>query len=274
MSRDRDLSQRTIWLAGLAVAAGAGVATAHGLYEVARSAEVPAGVAWLYPLITDGLALVAYASTARLTGSGRRYAAGIVILAAGLSGLAQAVYLAGGIGVVEPATLRFGVGYWPAVACALVEHLVHLVGRRPAEPAVSHPAKEGDVAAGQAVGQATVVGQASRPDVGQAGPGESATVERPAGVRAAVAGGSLSPRDRARATAIVHRDAHSGTWPTTRELAALAEVSRDIAGQVLRSLKALSGAPSIASTLRESSTPSTAQSSNGHRTEPPHELVQ
>ena len=57
-----------IWLPGLAVAVGAAVATAHGLFEVALAARVPAGIAWLYPLITDGLALVAYAATARLRG--------------------------------------------------------------------------------------------------------------------------------------------------------------------------------------------------------------
>ena len=85
------------WTAGLAVALGAGVATAHGLYQVAAASGVPHAVAWLYPLITDGLALVAYAATARLHSTGRRYAAIVVVGAAGLSGLAQAVYLAGGI---------------------------------------------------------------------------------------------------------------------------------------------------------------------------------
>jgi hypothetical protein len=90
-------SKRPIITAALTVAAGAGVATAHGLYQVAASAHVAAPIAWLYPLITDGLALVAYAAAARLHDGGRRYAAGIVILAAGLSGLAQAVYLAGGL---------------------------------------------------------------------------------------------------------------------------------------------------------------------------------
>jgi hypothetical protein len=44
------------------------------LYEVAVAAAVPVGNAWLYRLITDGLALVAYGATSRLTGSGARYA--------------------------------------------------------------------------------------------------------------------------------------------------------------------------------------------------------
>src|SRR3954452_24824465 len=85
-----------IWLPGLAVAVGAAVATAHGLFEVALAAQVPAGIAWLYPLITDGLPLFPYAAPARLTGGPARYAWSVVVLAAGLSGLAQAVYLAGG----------------------------------------------------------------------------------------------------------------------------------------------------------------------------------
>jgi len=63
-----------IWLPGLAVALGAAIATAHGLYEVAVAARVSAAIAWLYPLITDGLALVAYAATVnadeRLTSTG------------------------------------------------------------------------------------------------------------------------------------------------------------------------------------------------------------
>src|SRR5438105_13886695 len=42
-----------VWLAGLLVAVGAGVATAHGLYEVALAAGVPRVLAWLYPIITD-----------------------------------------------------------------------------------------------------------------------------------------------------------------------------------------------------------------------------
>ena len=132
--------QRATWTAGLVVAAGAGVATADGLFRVAAAAQVPTAIGWLYPLITDGLALVAYAATRRLTTSGRRYAAAVVVLAAGLSALAQAVYLAGGIGrsVSAPVALRFGVGAWPAIAAALTAHLLHLIATTPtAHPGLS-----------------------------------------------------------------------------------------------------------------------------------------
>ena len=88
--RSRRAARATLWLPGLAVALGAAAATAHGLYQVALAAAVPAGIAWLYPLITDGLALVAYSATNQLTGSAARYAWAVVITAAGLSGLAQA----------------------------------------------------------------------------------------------------------------------------------------------------------------------------------------
>jgi hypothetical protein len=109
-------ARATLWLPGLAVALGAAVATAHGLYEIALAAAVPAGIARLYPLITDGLALVAYGATSRLTGSAARYAWAVVVTAAGLSGLAQAVYLASGSTLDASPTLRFGIGAWPAVA--------------------------------------------------------------------------------------------------------------------------------------------------------------
>ncbi len=140
-----------VWVAGLIVALGAGVATAHGLYEVALAAGTPRLLAWLYPLITDGLALVAYAATTRLTESGRRYAWTIVVIAAGLSGLTQASYLAGGVATAPP-PLRFAIGAWPAIAAAVVAHLLYLLGtdHSPAQ----HPAEPSD--AGAAVAAAPV----------------------------------------------------------------------------------------------------------------------
>src|SRR3954452_22693305 len=116
-----------LWLPGLAVALGAAIATAHGLFEVAVAARVPTGIAWLYPLITDGLALVAYSGTARLRDGAARYAWSVVVTAAGLSGLAQAAHLAGGPAVEVAPALRFGVGAWPAVAAAVVAHLLYLL---------------------------------------------------------------------------------------------------------------------------------------------------
>ncbi len=122
------------------VAVGAVVATAHGCYEVAVASRVPEGIAPVYPVITDGLALVAYAATSRFTGAARRYAWSVVVVAAGLSGLAQATYLAGGV-ETAPAGLRFGVGAWPAVAAAIVAHLVYLlaVEARPAAARTPQP---------------------------------------------------------------------------------------------------------------------------------------
>lgn len=100
-------------------------ATAHGLFEVARAAGVPWPIACTYPVITDGLALVAYAGTNQLGRAGRAYAWAVLVIAAGLSGLAQAVYL-GGLHVV-PDPVRYGAGAWPAVAAAVAAHLCHLL---------------------------------------------------------------------------------------------------------------------------------------------------
>jgi hypothetical protein len=116
-----------LWWAVLGVAVCGVVATAHGLYEVALGCTVPAGISALYVPITDGLALVAYAATDRLRGAARVYAWTVVLVAAGLSGLAQAVML-GGLGE-PPVQLRYGVGAWPAVAVAVAAHLLWLVGR-------------------------------------------------------------------------------------------------------------------------------------------------
>ncbi len=118
----------------LVVAACAVAATAHGGYEVAVACQVGRESAWLYPVITDGLALVAYASTHRLRAGACRYAWAVVVGAAALSGLAQAVYLASGPALVTSAALRFGVGAWPAVAGAVTAHLVYLLARRSAPP--------------------------------------------------------------------------------------------------------------------------------------------
>ncbi|GAY12611.1 DUF2637 domain-containing protein [Pseudonocardia sp. N23] len=148
-------SRWVLWLPGLIVALGAAAATAHGLFEVAVAARVPTPIAWIYPLITDGLAVVAYTATARLTGSARGYAWAVVVLSAGLSGLAQAVFLASdlppvgpagvgepGGGLAVPGALRFGIGAWPAIAAALAAHLLHLLAAAPDSSATALAAEE------------------------------------------------------------------------------------------------------------------------------------
>ncbi|BBG03925.1 MULTISPECIES: hypothetical protein [Pseudonocardia] len=256
-------SRVALWLPGLAVAIGAAVATAHGLFEVAVAARVPVGVAWIYPLITDGLALVAYGATARLRGSGARYAWAVVIVSAGLSGLAQAVYLAsdtvttGGALEVSPA-LRFGVGAWPAIAAAVVAHLLYLL-------AADHPADTDE----ETAGERNEGNGASRPRVpmaitvprdNAASPSHSDSVDPGPGVPPALDGPVIpapprpvsqpSPRpvsrpgdgagagaqERARTTAQHHCDTH-GALPTVRELQDLAQVGRGTAARALQQLR-------------------------------------
>ena len=195
----------------------------HCLFEVAVAARVPAGIAWLYPLITDGLALVAYAATARLDGSARRYAWAVVVLAAGLSGLAQASFLAGGVQQTD-AALRFGVGAWPAVAAAVVAHLLYLLA------ADAGPVVQPDVITRPVSPRGPVVVQAEaaeapdvRPSDAPSGPAPDAPPGSPA-------------RDRARVAALRHAADH-GALPTVRHLMTLAEVSRGTAGDALKSLR-------------------------------------
>ncbi|KAA1014039.1 hypothetical protein FVA95_26565 [Pseudonocardia sp. EV170527-09] len=265
-------SRVVLWLPGLAVAIGAAVATAHGLFEVAVAARVPVAVAWIYPLITDGLALVAYTATARLSGGAARYAWSVVIVAAGLSGLAQAVFLAGpapapGAAPVEAdAVLRFGVGAWPAVAAAVVAHLLYLLAENPTDngalPAATEPRTEPDAAAAPRIPATITVPQrdrtpVERPDTvgrgagvppaleGPVIPGPPRPVSHPA-PRAAVrpdnsgadgtGGSAAGAQERARTTAQAHRQ-HHGDLPTVRELQQMAEVGRGTAARALQQLR-------------------------------------
>lgn len=209
---NRDARTSAIWAAGLVVAAAAAVATAHGLYEVVRAAGAPSFIAALYPAITDGLALVAYAATTRLYDAGRRYAWTIVVLAAGLSGLAQAAYTAGGVGR-SPDWLRFGIGAWPATAAAIVAHLLYLLASN-----VERAAPDAlDVAV-------QPYNEPSNPSYGA----EAEPSAEP--VAAAL------PRARARDAARAHRCEH-GEFPTAAELMRIADVSRGTAGNALKDLR-------------------------------------
>ncbi|MGM0722604.1 MAG: hypothetical protein ACQEXM_18235 [Actinomycetota bacterium] len=271
-SRAARWGRASVWLPGLAVAIGAAVATAHGLFEVAVAARVPVGVAWIYPLITDGLALVAYTATARLRGGAARYAWLVVIVAAGLSGLAQAMFLAGrapapGAPPVEAdAVLRFGVGAWPAIAAAVVAHLLYLLAETHSADAPAAEAGRAQPAPGEVSG-ARVQAPITVPPSGRAPVERPDTVERGSGVPPALdgpvipgpprpvshpdlrpavrsdrstAGGTgrtgAGAQERARTTAQTHRQRH-GDLPTVRELQDLADVGRGTAARALQQLR-------------------------------------
>jgi hypothetical protein len=217
-----------VWLPGLAVAVGAAVATAHGLYEVALASRVPGPIAWLYPLITDGLALVAYTATARLHGSAARYAWAVVVVAAGMSGLAQAAFLAGDAeALAAPPWLRFAIGAWPAIAAAVVAHLLYLLAApHPVQPPAYNDQRSVEVAvqrsaAGVQPGDreafngfegapALESGMEDETADSPASAGVNDPAERigddEAGARGAVA--SAPARDRAQEAALAHRARH------------------------------------------------------------------
>ena len=228
-----------VWWAALGVAGAAAAATAHGLYAVAAASGVPWPMAALYPVMADGLALVAYAATSRLDGAGRRYAWTVVVTAAGSSGAAQAAYLAGGGVAGSPAAVRFGIGAAPAVAAAAVAHLVHLI--RTSSRVVRLDSRTTAVQSAPAV-------RAARP-VGERPGADAARPERPpaGGVRPstpdlAPRSGAAGPADpggaaaRAAAAALDHRSRH-GRLPTVTQLVHAASVSRGTAGTVLKGLR-------------------------------------
>lgn len=274
----RRAARVALWIPGLLVAVGAAVATAHGLYEVARAASTPPVIAGLYPLITDGLALVAYAATARLSGSGRRYAWSVVVLAAGLSGLAQASYLAQTVHTA-PTALRFGIGAWPAIAAAIVAHLLYLIAHADRPGTTTHSTAEPDQATEPAAARGTDAATAAdpaecptvllppvhpervQPSSVQTGPGQPAPV-RPDGVRPgteqptvvqpeqpeSVQPANVHPTPsnperpgsaRDRADRAAHQHlARHGALPTVSVLMDAAEVSRGTAGEALKALRA------------------------------------
>jgi hypothetical protein len=237
---NRSAGSRVVSGAALVVTAAAGVVTAHGLLEVAKAAGVSTPAAWLYPVITDGLALLAYSAGTRLSTRGRRYAATLVILAAGLSGAAQAVYLAGGLHRASNTTaaLRFGVGAWPAVAAALSAHLLHLIRTAassdvPGAAGPSHSASETE-ASNPARGH-PASGSASDSSTGLDAAPAVQSARRP--TRASTTGpDGRTAHDRAREAARRYRDQH-GTLPTATRLAELAATSRSTAGAALKSIR-------------------------------------
>jgi hypothetical protein len=242
------MTGRWTWAAGLAVAAAAAVATAHGCFEVARAAGAPIPIAGLYPAISDGLALVAYAATVRLVGGARRYAWTVVVVAAGLSGLAQAAWLGGGVRQA-PVGLRFGVGAWPAIAAAVVAHLLFLLGSGDDE-AGPRAAVELDGAEGEAVLEhlvQPVLNTLDRWLYSPSNPVQPAESAEPMGslhfLPATGQGGTTEvqepdgPRARAVAAARDHRD-RTGHLPSVSDLATAADVSRGTAATALRHLRA------------------------------------
>jgi hypothetical protein len=245
-----------VWLPGVAVAVGAAVATAHGLYEVALAARVPAGIAWLYPLITDGLALVAYAATTRLHGQAARYAWSVVVLAAGLSGLAQAALLGSETTMNAPTVLRYGVGAWPAVAAAIVAHLLYLLVAHTTDDLLSNAGVQSALVTPAGVQRAATTVQTSPVQSALEEPvqPDGPTSVQPARPRPMLAktsddqtvirSGPSPARDRARATASRHAHRH-GRLPTVSELATAAHVSRGTAATALSTLREQLAAPQL-----------------------------
>lgn len=217
----------------------------------------------MYPLITDGLALVAYAATTQLHSQGSRgYAWTVVVVAAGLSGLAQATYLAGGVSV--SGMLRGGVGAWPAIAAAIVAHLLFLIRSEPragatvertGQPAPAEPVDNRSdhvdaLATGPSVhpsvqdnAQTPVLGTPAERSTRSSSVQQSAQAddrpavqERPSVARRPASTTGPGPRERASDAARRYASKH-GRLPTVDQLRSLTDVSRGTAGNALKDLR-------------------------------------
>ena len=181
---------------------------------------------------------------------GARYAWAVVVTAAGLSGLAQAVYLASGATLDATPTLRFGIGAWPALAAAVAAHLLYLLAahdsaepRTPCEPEVAdRPLHAGVGAHVQQVPSNRPAVQPPLPDAldatGRPSPAPASRPTVPSTDPEALSTRTdVSPaRARARAAALRHATRH-GALPTVSALAAAADVSRGTAATVLKPLR-------------------------------------
>jgi hypothetical protein len=198
--------------------------------------------------------LDAYGATNRLTGSGARYAWAVVVIAAGLSGLAQAVYLASGATLDASPTLRFGIGAWRAVAAAVAAHLLYLLAALgstdPGDELKSNevaglPSTYVSASVQQVLSNRPVVQPPLRDAVDATGRASPASVLRPTvastdpDILSTSAGATPA---RARAAALRHAARH-GTLPTVSALAATADVSRGTAATVLKPLRSSQSLP-------------------------------
>jgi hypothetical protein len=226
-----DLWRRVTWIAGLLVATAGAVATAHGLYEVAVACGQPPAVAALYPIMTDGLALVAYAASTQLRGWPLRYAWACIIVAASLSGVVQAIQLAGGLAHVPPVGVRAAIGAWVAVSFLLSVHLTWLV-KHAEDETRAHDRLVAPVAApalAPAVVSASVSAAVSPETPPPASPGRVSPPTSGISARAHAA-------ELARGC---YREL--GAWPTIASLAQQANVTRSTAGRALTDAKQAHG---------------------------------
>ena len=169
---------------------------------------------------------MAYGATARLSGSAARYAWAVVVVAAGLSGLAQAAFLASGATLAASPVLRFGIGAWPAIAAAVAAHLLYIMATdRPTEPATVTVQPLSNCPVVQSEPQAAL------------NPADHPPRARPTSASGANdASSPTSAQNRARAAALRHAARH-GALPTVSALAAAADVSRGTAATVLKPLR-------------------------------------
>jgi hypothetical protein len=100
------------------VAVCAAVATFHGAAHAAGTSGVTAPVTLLYPVMGDGLAVLAFRRIGVTRGPARGFAWAVMVVAASASGLAQAYVLAAGK-AGGAAVLAAGMGAAPAV-CVLL----------------------------------------------------------------------------------------------------------------------------------------------------------
>ncbi|MFT4188518.1 MAG: DUF2637 domain-containing protein [Aeromicrobium sp.] len=133
---DRKTSRSSTWLLGVlvavvaAIAVGAFTLSFDALSDLAVTAGIRVGLAWLLPLIVDGFIVAATLAAVVLRGRAAAsiYAWATLVMFAGISVAGNALHAEGAADATAlPVTVAAGVSAVPAVALLLASHLLVIV---------------------------------------------------------------------------------------------------------------------------------------------------
>lgn len=204
----------------------AAVATFYGGFTVTVACGISPYVAWIWPVISDGLAYKAFRSVEQIQGKlSKAYAWLVTTIFAAQSGIAQGVDGVAGHehGVVLPWQIRAAVNGMPAAA-ALAAGTLHWLTKRPAKtPKLATPVRPGsDVAAAGQDSTASWSPSSVRPPI-------DATTARP--MVASAGRGYDSPLTPARPLSVVAPDT-TDSRPKTGVSAATSSTARTVVSAV------------------------------------------
>jgi len=118
--------------ATVALAAGAFTLSFTALTDLATNAGIRADLAWIWPLIVDGLVVAATVAVVALSGRRERWYPWLLLVSAAAASIAANAYHAAiPKGTVMPPSMAAAVSSVPPVVLLAVTHLTVILTRRP-----------------------------------------------------------------------------------------------------------------------------------------------